>query len=46
MQPTVDMQWDIHVQCGRHICSWANANNVNCMFMSIPGHTGDGAEFI
>ena len=24
------MQWDIYVQCGRHICSGAYANNVKC----------------
>ena len=33
MYTTVDVQWDIHVQYGRHICSGEYANNVKC----IPG---------
>ena len=40
------MQWDKYVQCGRHICSGAYANNVKCMYTSAPGHIVDCSEFI
>ena len=37
------MQKDVHVQCGRHICSGAHTNNVKCKYTS---DTVDGIEFI
>ena len=38
MLTTVEVQWDIYVQCGRDICSRAYASNVECMYTSVPGH--------
>ena len=29
-----------------HICSWAYANNVECMYNSVPGHSVDCIGFI
>ena len=26
---------DIHVQCGRHICSGAYVNNLECMYIPV-----------
>ena len=34
MKTTLLVQWDIYMQCGRHICSGAYANNVKCMHTS------------
>ena len=31
------VQWDIHMQFGRHICSGAYVNNVKCMYASAYG---------
>ena len=40
------MQWDIHMQCGRHICSGAYVINVKCMYTSACGDFIDYIEFI
>ena len=40
------VQWDKCVQCGRHICSGAYANNVNYINTSVPGHIVYCSEFI
>ena len=37
---------NIHVQCGRYICSGAYASNVECMYASASGHIFDFSEFI
>ena len=34
MYTTEAVQWNIHVQCSRHIYSWVYANNVRCMYTS------------
>ena len=31
MYTAVEVQRDIYVQCGRHICSGAEASNVTCI---------------
>ena len=46
MEFSVEVQWDIHVQCGRHIYSEAFANNVECMYTGVSGHIVDNIEFI
>ena len=42
----VEMQWDIYVQCGRHICPVAYVNNVKCIYTSALGDIVDCSEFI
>ena len=46
MSTTVVVHWDMCVQCGRHICSGAYANNVKCMCSSVHGHVVDCGEVI
>ena len=46
MKTTVVVQWDIHMQCGRHICSEAYVNNVKCMYTSACADIVDCTEFI
>ena len=46
MQTTVGVQWDIHVESGRHICSGAYVSNVKCMHTSGPCNIVDYTEFI
>ena len=46
MEATVEMQWDIYVQCGRHISSGAYAYNMDCMYTSASGHIADCNGFI
>ena len=46
MWAAVEVQWDIYVQCGRHISSGAYASNVECLYSSAPGHIVDCIEFI
>ena len=41
MQTTVEVQGDMYVQCGRHICSGAYASNVEYMYNSASGHIVD-----
>ena len=38
MCTTVEVQWNIYVQCVRHICSEAYAINVKCMHTSAFGN--------
>ena len=45
VKTTVDVQWDIYVQSGRHICLKAYAINVECMYTSVPGNIADYSEF-
>ena len=33
------------MQCGRHMCSGANENNVKCMYASVSGHFIDCSEW-
>ena len=40
------VQWDMYVQCGKHICSGVYANNVKCMYTSASGHVFECTEFI
>ena len=35
---TVEVQFGIYIQCGRHICLWAYANNLKCIYTSTLGH--------
>ena len=42
----VEVLWNLNLQHGRHICSGAYANNVECMYTSVPGHTIDYSRFI
>ena len=35
------MQWEIYMQCGRHICSGAYASAVEYMYTSAPGQIID-----
>ena len=46
MLSVVLVQWNVYVQCGRHICSGAYIVNVECMYTSAPGHTFDCIEII
>ena len=46
METTVEVQWDIYLQCGRHICSGAYASSVECMYISASGHIVDCIEFM
>ena len=41
---TVWVEWDIYVQCGRHISSAAYANNVKFMYTNASGHIIDCIE--
>ena len=43
---SVEVQWDIAVQCDRHICSGAYDSNMECMSTSVPGHIVHCSEFI
>ena len=45
MDTTVTVQWDMYVQYSRHICSRTYANNVKCIYTSVPGHIADSNEF-
>ena len=45
MKTTV-VQWDMHMQCGGHICSGEYDNNAKCMYSSTCGHIIDCTEFI
>ena len=42
----VQMQWEIYVKCGRHICSGAYISNIRCIYTSTPAHIIDCIEFI
>ena len=46
MLDTFVVQWDIHIQYGRHICLGAYVSNVKCMYTSICSHIVDCIEFI
>ena len=46
MKNIVEVQWDIHVQCGRYICVGAYASIVECLYANAPGHIVDCSEFI
>ena len=46
MWTTVEVKWDIFVQCGRHIYLGAYASDVTCMDPSAPSHIIDCIEFI
>ena len=46
MKNTVEVHWDINVQCGRHICSEAYASNVIYMYASAFGYIIDYRELI
>ena len=46
IMPTVVVQYNIYVQCGRHISSEAYTNDVKCMYNSSPGDTVDCSEFL
>ena len=46
MYSTVDMQWERHVQCRRHIYSGVHANNMNCIYISGSGHIVNCSEFM
>ena len=46
MWSIVVVQWDIHMQYGRHICSGAYVNNLKCMYSSAFGDILDCIEFI
>ena len=46
MKSIVDMQWDMHVQFGRYICSGLYVNNVKCMYISVHSPIVDCSEFI
>ena len=35
-----------HLQCGMHIYSGAYANNVKCMYITVPAHIVDCNRFI
>ena len=41
----VALQWNKYVQCGRHVCSGAYANNVKCRLCSTYGHIVDCSDF-
>ena len=41
-----EVQWNIYVQCGRHICSGPYASKVECMYTSASGHIVDCSELI
>ena len=43
---TIEGQWGISVQCGRHIQSGEYVSNVKYMYTSAPGHIIDCIEFI
>ena len=45
MYMTVLVQWDIHLRCGRHICSGVYANNVKHMYSGVPDCTFDCNKF-
>ena len=46
MQATVDVQWDIFVQCDWHIYSAAYVNNVKHMYFSAFGDIVEYIEFM
>ena len=35
------MQWNIYIQCGRHICLMEYTNNVKCVYTSVLSHIID-----
>ena len=37
----LEVQQNIYVQCGGHICSGMYSNNVKCMYTGAPGHIID-----
>ena len=45
MYTSVEKQWHMYVQCGRHICSGAYTSNAEYMFISTPGHIVDCSRF-
>ena len=38
---TVDIQWDIYVQCGRQMCSGSYDHYVKYMYTNAPGNIID-----
>ena len=46
MKTTVEMQWNIYLECCRHICSGQNVTNVEYMYASVSGHIIDCIESI
>ena len=46
MVTTVEVQRDIYVQCGRHICSGPYASNVKSIYTSASGLIVYCSEFI
>ena len=46
MSTTGVVQYDIHIQYGRHVCLGAYVNNVRCMFTSAGGDIVDCIEVI
>ena len=46
MQTTVEVQWGIHMQCGRHVYSGAYVSNMKCFYTNAPGHIIDCIEFV
>ena len=45
IQNTLEVQWDIHVQCVKHICFGTYVSNVKCMYTSTPGYMIDSFGF-
>ena len=42
----VEVQWDVYMQFGRHICSVTYVNNVKCIHTCAFGHIIDCIEFL
>ena len=46
MKTTVEVQWGIYVQCGRHTSSGAYASNLEYIYTSASGQVVDCCEFM
>ena len=46
MQTSIEVKWDIYVQCGRYLCSGEYAHNIKCMYTSTFGLIIDCSELI
>ena len=43
---TVEVHWDINIQCRRCICTGAYGSNVKCLYASPSGQIIDFTEFL
>ena len=46
MYTAVELQWDMNLQCGKHICLGAYVINMECMYTNTSGHIINCIEFI